>query len=90
MNSHGFVGRIADAEDFARRNLVTVYKAIGWRRRDQDDIEQLAMRHRDSIDIDQILSLVADLAQVLEEPCRVEDVRRLIRGIPEDEDPVGG
>jgi len=69
--------RVARAED------LVIYKAIAWRPQDQQDVERLLTLHGKTMDLARIRRLVAEFAEALEEPERVNDVERLIdRALP--------
>jgi predicted nucleotidyltransferase len=69
----GVVVPVACAED------LIIYKALAWRDRDRSDITQLVALHRDDIDVERILSLVAPLADAMELPERARELARLLR-----------
>ncbi|MCB1032397.1 MAG: nucleotidyltransferase [Acidobacteria bacterium] len=66
---------------------LVVYKAVAWRQRDLDDIENLLLLHRDSIDIERVRGLVKEFALILDDPKRVEQFEEIIRRIEWIEDP---
>jgi hypothetical protein len=56
-----------------------VYKALAWRPQDQQDIERLLARHGKKVDLARVRKILAEFAEALEEPERVEDLDRLLR-----------
>lgn len=69
----GIVLPVACAED------LVIYKALAWRDRDRSDIAQLMALHRDDIDVERVLRVVAPLAEVMELPERALELARLLR-----------
>jgi hypothetical protein len=63
---------VALAED------LIIYKAVAWRDRDRADIERLLIMHGDSIDLPYVRRMVAEFAELLEEPERTSDFERLV------------
>lgn len=64
--------RVVTVED------LIVLKAVAWRLRDRDDIERLLIRHKRSVDLQQIRATLVQLFGMLEEPERLEDFDRLV------------
>jgi len=56
----------------ARPEDLIVYKAAAWRDRDRSDIERLLVLHIDAIDLARVRSLVAEIAEVLGDPSRID------------------
>jgi predicted nucleotidyltransferase len=69
----GIVVPVACAED------LVIYKALAWRDRDRSDITRLLALHRDDIDVERVLSVVAPLAEAMELPERTRELARLLR-----------
>lgn len=65
LDVDGLLVPVAQPED------LLVYKATAWRDRDRSDIERLLVLHHASIDLTRVRSLIADIAQVLDDPGRV-------------------
>lgn len=58
-----------------------VYKAVAWRDRDRDDIENLLLLHRDSIDLERLRGLVQEFALALEDSDRVRGFDEILRRV---------
>jgi hypothetical protein len=69
----GIVVPVARAED------LVIYKALAWRDRDRSDITKLIALHRDDIDVERVLSVVAPLAEAMDLPERVGELTPLLR-----------
>jgi hypothetical protein len=69
----GIVVPVARAED------LVIYKALAWRDRDRSDITRLLALHRDDIDVERVLEVVAPLAQAMDLPERTRELLRLLR-----------
>lgn len=63
---------VAQAED------LVIYKAVAWRKRDQEDVERLLLLHGAGIDLDRVRNLVRQFAEALEEPERIEQFEALV------------
>ncbi len=63
----------------ARPEDLIIYKTIAWRPQDQQDVERLIALHRASIREQRVLQVVAELADSLGQPERVEELQRLFR-----------
>jgi hypothetical protein len=57
---------------------LVVYKTIAWRDRDRADIEALVLAHRGSFAMERVRATLAEFAEALDEPERLEDFDRLI------------
>jgi hypothetical protein len=57
---------------------LVIYKAVAWRERDRTDIERLLRAHVREIDLADVRRLVAEFAEALEEPQRIDDFERLV------------
>lgn len=55
-----------------------VYKCVAWRDRDRADIERLLRAHGERIDLDAVRRMVAEFAQLLDEPDRLHAFDRLV------------
>jgi len=62
----------------ARPEDLVVYKAVAWRDKDRADIEQLIRLHAKVIDIQRVRALVAEFAEALEVPERLDELEHLI------------
>jgi hypothetical protein len=69
----GVVVPVACAED------LVIYKALAWRDRDRSDITHLLALHRDDIDAERVLSVVAPLAEAMDLPERARELESLLR-----------
>ena len=69
----GIVLPVACAED------LVIYKALAWRDRDRSDIAQLMALHRDDIDVERVLRVIAPLALAMELPDRTLELTRMLR-----------
>ncbi len=58
---------VALAED------LVVYKAAAWHERDRDDVERLLVLHGARMDLRRVRALVAEFAEALDEPQRVQE-----------------
>jgi hypothetical protein len=65
--------RIARPED------LIVYKAAAWRDRDRSDIERLLTLHGDTIDLERVRRLVAEIAEALDDPGRVAAFEEIVK-----------
>ncbi|HET8796566.1 MAG TPA: DUF6036 family nucleotidyltransferase [Thermoanaerobaculia bacterium] len=72
IDLHGIPLRVARAED------LIIYKAAAWRDRDRSDIERLLVLHLDAIDLARVRGLIAEIAQVLEDPDRAQAFDRMV------------
>src|SRR6185437_3940209 len=68
---HGTRVRVPRVED------LVIYKIVGWRPQDQQDIERLVALHGPRMDLDRVRRLAREVAVALEDPGRVEEVERL-------------
>ncbi len=74
----------ATAED------LVIYKAVAWRDRDRDDIENLLLLHREAIDLGRVRALVEEFSIVLEDPERIhgfDEILRRVAAIAAEEGP---
>lgn len=62
----------------ARPEDLVICKAVAWRDRDVSDIERLLVLHDDSIDLDRVRRVVAEFAEVLDDPERVARLDEVI------------
>ena len=69
----GVVVPVACAED------LVIYKALAWRERDRSDIARLMALHRDDVDVERVLTVVAPLLEAMELPERARELERLLR-----------
>jgi hypothetical protein len=69
----GVVVPVTCAED------LVIYKALAWRDRDRSDITHLLALHRDDIDAERVLSVVAPLAEAMDLPERARELESLLR-----------
>ncbi|MGH9361132.1 MAG: nucleotidyl transferase AbiEii/AbiGii toxin family protein [Thermoanaerobaculia bacterium] len=69
----GLEVRVASPED------LVIYKALAWRDRDRPDIERLLTLHGRSMNLDRVRRLVAEFAEILEDPERVAGFEELAR-----------
>lgn len=73
----------------AAQDLV-IYKTIAWRDRDRTDVERLLRAYADEIDLAYVRLVIAEFAEALDEPERVEDFERLLgRALPPRWQPRG-
>lgn len=68
----GVVVPVARAED------IVIYKALAWRDRDRSDITQLMALHRDEIDVERVVGVVAQLAEAMDLPERTRELTSLL------------
>jgi hypothetical protein len=68
----GIVVPVAQPED------LIVYKTTAWRTRDQTDVSRLLIMYLDKIDIPRVRALIADIAQVLDDPERLAEFDVLV------------
>lgn len=69
---------VAVAED------LVIYKAVAGRERDRDDLARLLRLHASEIDLDRVRGVVAQFAEALEDPQRLDDLNRIIASIHDD------
>ena len=69
---HGTRIRVPKVED------LVIYKIVGWRPQDQQDVERLVALHGGHIDLDRVRRLAGEVATALEDPERAEEVERLL------------
>jgi hypothetical protein len=69
---HGARVRVARAED------LVIYKIAAWRPQDQQDVERLVGLHGLHMDLTRVKAFARDLATVLEDPRRVEEVEAVL------------
>ena len=62
----------------ARVEDLLVYKAVAFRERDQRDIRELLLLHRDHLDLDRVRRIVGEFADAMEDPERLSALERLI------------
>lgn len=67
--------RIARPED------LVILKAVAWRDRDRSDIERLLVLYGQEIDLGRVRRIVAEFADVLEDPQRSRELEELIRRV---------
>ncbi len=65
--------RVATAED------LVVYKVVGWRPVDQQDIRELLALHGTSVDLTRIRALVREVAEAVEDPDRIGAFEAIVR-----------
>lgn len=70
--------RVAHPED------LVVLKAVAWRDRDRSDIERLLLLHAGNMDIERIRGIVAQFAEVLEEPERVDQFDAILARVTDE------
>lgn len=63
---------VASADD------LIVYKAVAWRDRDRADIERLLITHGERIDLAYVRKMVAEFAELLDEPERIAAFEQLV------------
>lgn len=73
VDFHGVQIPLATPED------LIIQKAVAFRSRDRDDIERLLIVHGDAIDLVRVRTIVADFADILDDPQRLEQFEELIR-----------
>jgi hypothetical protein len=56
-----------------------VYKTVAWRDRDRADVERLLRLHGPTLDLARIRGLVAEFAEAIEEPGRIQDFELLVK-----------
>jgi hypothetical protein len=56
-----------------------VYKTVAWRDRDRADVERLLRLHGATLDLARIRGLVAEFAEAIEEPGRIQEFEQLVR-----------
>lgn len=78
---HGTDVRIPRVED------LVVYKIVGWRPQDRQDIERLVGLHRRIMKLDRVLELARELGEALEDPERVADFEKLLSSAPHPDAP---
>ncbi len=66
---------IATAQD------LIIYKTIAWRDRDRQDIEALLRLHRSDVDLDYVRARIAEFAEAIEEPERLDELEALVARI---------
>jgi hypothetical protein len=72
VSLHGIHVRLPRPED------LVIYKLVAWRPQDQQDIERLLALHKRSMDINRIRQFTHEIAVMLDEPGRVDQVNALI------------
>lgn len=72
VSVHGTRVRVPRVDD------LVIYKIVGWRPQDQQDVERLVTLHGTRMDLDRVKRLIHELAEALEEPERAEEVERLL------------
>lgn len=66
----------------ARAEDLVLYKAVTWRRKDQDDVERLVALHGKTMDLTRVRRVVAELGASLEDETRASEVERAVeRGL---------
>lgn len=77
---------VATSEDFegvsirvARAEDLVIYKAIAWRERDREDIEQLLSLWGERINLARVRGWIQQFAEILEVPERIEEFEKLVR-----------
>ncbi len=63
----------------ARAEDLVVYKVIGGRPIDLQDLDELVSLHADEMDMERVGALVAQVAEVLDDPSRLEAWKSAIR-----------
>lgn len=69
---HGARVRVARAED------LVIYKIAAWRPQDQQDVERLVALHGKHMDMERVRGFARELATLLEEPQRVEELEKIL------------
>ncbi len=69
---HGARVRVARAED------LVIYKIAAWRPQDQQDVERLVALHGERMDLERVHAFARDLAVMLDDPPRVEEVEKVL------------
>jgi predicted nucleotidyltransferase len=72
LDAEGLLVPVARVED------LIVYKAVAWRDRDRVDVERLLALHAAEIDLAYVRAMVAQFAELLEEPDRLREFDRLV------------
>jgi hypothetical protein len=57
---------------------LVIYKIVGWRPQDQQDVERLVALHRAQMDLNRVRRLTHELAEALEDPQRAEELEELL------------
>lgn len=65
----------------ARAEDLIVYKAVAWRDRDRSDVERLLKLHGATIDMGRVRRIVAEFAEALEQPDKVEQFDQFVRKV---------
>lgn len=79
---HGTDVRIPRVDD------LVVYKIVGWRPQDRQDIERLVGLHRKIMKLDRVLELARELGEALEDPERVAEFEKLVSSAPHTDGPL--
>jgi hypothetical protein len=72
VSVHGIRVRVPRVDD------LVIYKIVGWRPQDQQDVERLVALHGPRMDLDRVKRLTHELAEALEDPERAEEVEHLL------------
>jgi hypothetical protein len=72
VSVHGTRVRVPRVDD------LVIYKIVGWRPQDQQDVERLVALHGSRMDLNRVKRLTHELAEALEDPERAEEVEELL------------
>lgn len=72
VSVHGTRVRVPRVDD------LVIYKIVGWRPQDQQDVERLVALHRTRMDLNRVRRLTHELAEALEDPERAEEFEDLL------------
>jgi len=72
VSVHGTGVRIPRVED------LVLYKIVGWRPQDQQDIERLVGLHAKAMNLKRVMRLTRELSEALEDPERLAEVEQLM------------
>lgn len=72
VSVHGTRVRVPRVDD------LVIYKIVGWRPQDQQDVERLVALHGARMDMNRVKRLTHELAEALEDPERAEEVEALL------------
>lgn len=72
VSVHGTRVRVPRVDD------LVIYKIVGWRPQDQQDVERLVALHGARMDLNRVKRLTHELAEALEDPERAEEVEHLL------------
>ncbi|MFO0589786.1 MAG: nucleotidyltransferase [Polyangiaceae bacterium] len=72
VSVHGTEVRIPRVDD------LVIYKVVGWRPQDRQDIERLVSLHGKAMNLERVMRLTRELSEALEAPERLTEVEQLI------------